>query len=262
MPSKQYVPEFWTPFEIQVGDQKVTCNLGTDSDVAEDASLCIIPTQARNVVEDPAGTTEKPNVMTQWLDMLTDAGARILLFHGHWFDKLSVLVDMAREGGDGFALWQQRLDGVVAEALRRGYATPGRVVLMGSSRHGFAVLHGGSNNKDVSAIVAWGPVTYWPRLKEFAGMEGNPVVQANDIFGWADRYPPRPMLIQTGYDDDRVGSDLHLRLAALLTEAYFDAGAVDKFTHHVVNIPGHSLGPKPDIAFDYPLAWLRRNGYL
>ena len=79
MRSKQYVPEFWAPMTIDAGGQSVSCNFGCDDETGPDAPLCIIPTQAKHAVEDPVGVKDKPNVMTQWLDLLTSAGARILL---------------------------------------------------------------------------------------------------------------------------------------------------------------------------------------
>ena len=60
-------------------------------------------------------------------------------------------------------------------ALSRGWARPGRVVLMGSSRHGIRVtLHAMARNPDVSAGVAHQPVVHWPRMREFQRYGGQP----------------------------------------------------------------------------------------
>ena len=89
---------------IEANGQYVSCNFGSDDDVTDDAPLCIIPTQARDAVEDPVNVLEKPNVMTHWLDLLTAAGAKILLMHGHFFDSLSELSGGLEAGIDGFEM--------------------------------------------------------------------------------------------------------------------------------------------------------------
>ena len=94
--SKQYDPNFWTPMTIEANGQAVLCNFGCDDEVPADAPLCIIPTQALDAVKDPVNTLEKPNVMTPWLDLLTAAGAKILLMHGRYFDKFSELAEDLR----------------------------------------------------------------------------------------------------------------------------------------------------------------------
>jgi hypothetical protein len=76
-------------------------------------------------------------------------------------------------------------------------------------------------------------------------MEDNPVIKTNDIYEWVDLFPPRPVLVQTGYDDQRVGTDLHQRFIAAMTRVYEARGAQGRFTHDPVPIPGHSGGPKP-----------------
>ena len=125
---------------IEADGQSVLCNFGCDDEVAEDAPLCIIPTQALDAVKDPVNTLEKPNVMTPWLDLLTAAGAKILLMHGRYFDKFSELAEDLENGVDDFEMWQRRADGVVDHVIEHGLGKPGRIVFMGSSRHGFAVL--------------------------------------------------------------------------------------------------------------------------
>ena len=87
----------------------------------ENATLCLIPTQAKNVVADPASLKEKPNVMSQWLDRLTAAGASILLMHGEHYDDLKLLAERAATGVDGFALMEARLRAVIDDALVKEY---------------------------------------------------------------------------------------------------------------------------------------------
>ena len=71
-----------------------------------------------DAVEDPVNTLEKPNVMTPWLDLLTAAGAKVLLMHGRFFDKFSELAEDLKNGVDDFEMWQSRADGIVDHSAR------------------------------------------------------------------------------------------------------------------------------------------------
>ena len=243
MDSKQYSPEFWTPMMIGAKGQYVSCNFGSDDEMAENAPLCIIPTQAKDVVEDPVNVLEKPNVMTHWLDLLTAAGAKILLMHGHFFDSLSELAGGLEAGIDGFEMWQRRVDLVIDAVIERGLATPGKIVFMGSSRHGFGVLYGTARNEKIDAAVVIGPVIYWPWLKEFKGMDKHPLIRKHDLYDLVDRFPPQPLQVQQGYADERIGQHHNERLAAMLKEAYEANGVPDRLTLTPMEIRGHSGGP-------------------
>ena len=261
MESKQYVPKFWTPMTIGAKGQYVSCNFGSDDDVAEDALLCIIPTQAREVVEDPVNVLEKPNVMTHWLDLLTAEGAKILLMHGHFFDSLSELAGGLEAGIDNFEMWQRRVDLVIDAVIERGLGTPGRIVFMGSSRHGFAVLYGTARNEKIDAAVVIGPVIHWPWLKEFEGMDEHPLIRTHDLYDLVDRLPPRPVQVQQGYADVRIGQHHNERLAAMLAEAYEANGVPERLTLTPMEIPGHSGGP-PMHVNETVVTFLRTQGFL
>ena len=261
MNSKQYVPAFWTPMMIEANGQYVSCNFGSDEDVADDAPLCIIPTQARDAVEDPVSVLEKPNVMTHWLDLLTAAGAKILLMHGHFFDSLSEMSGGLEAGIDGFEMWQRRVDLVIDAVIERGLVAPGRIVFMGSSRHGFAVLYGTARNEKIDAAVVIGPVIHWPWLKEFEGMDDHPLIRKHDLYDLIDRLPPRPVQVQQGYADVRIGQHHNERLASMLTEAYESRGMADRLALTPMEIPGHSGGPPMHVNRTV-VTFLRRQGFL
>ena len=260
--SRQYIPEAWRMYTVEAGGEEILCNLNLEPQAGKTALLCLIPTQARDVVVDPASLKVKPNVMSQWLDRLTAARASVLLVHGERYDDLVRLSNWARNGKDGFALMEARLRAVVDHALENGYARRGGIVAMGSSRHGFAVLHSMARNPSVSAAVAHQPVIHWPRMSEFVGMDGNVVVERNSLFRYTDRFPPRPLLIQTGYRDDRVGQEWISSWTRSLADAYAKQGAADKFTHDVMDIPGHDGARVPTPALDIVVHWLRRQALL
>ena len=256
MESRQYVQEAWHPVTICRRGQSVVCNLNP-APGAGSATLCIIPTQARKVVEDPVGLRKKPNVMSQWLDRLTAAGINVLLVHGEWFDLLRRLAEDARSGRDGFALWLERMETVVDHSIAHGYGDPGRFVSMGSSRHGFAALHAMANIPGIAASVAHQPVVWWPRMDEFQGMDDNAIVLAHSLYELADRFPPRPAMVQTGYNDQRVGQDWIDRAVHRISDAYRAAGSGHRFTHDLMDIPGHDGTRIPTSALDSVVPWMR-----
>ena len=261
MGSKQYVPEFWTPMMIWAKGQYELCNFGSDDDGAEDAPLCIIPTHAKDVVKDPVNVLEKPNVMTHWLDLLTAAGARILLMHGQFFDSLSELAGGLEAGIDGFEMWQRRVDLVVDEVIERGLGVPGRIVFMGSSRHGFGVLYGTAQNEKIDAAVVIGPVIHWPWLKEFEGMDNHPLIRKHNLYDLVGRLPPRPLQVQQGFADERIGQHHNERLAAMVREAYEASGSPERLALTPMEIPGHSGGP-PMHVNETVVTFLRAQGLL
>ena len=259
--SKQYAPDFWNPMTIEAGGQPVLCNLGCDDHVPDDAPLCVIPTQAIDAVKDPVNTLEKPNVMTPWLDLLTAAGAKVLLMHGRYFDRFSELAENLKNGVDDFEKWQARADGVVDHVLDSGLGSPGRIVFMGSSRHGFAVLFAAARNPRIDAAVVIGPVISWPWLREFEGMDDEPLIKKHDIYDLVEGLPPRPLQVQMGYDDKRIGQHHNERLSSALTEAYESRGAARRLLLTPMEIPGHSGGP-PMHVNQTVIAFLRTQGLL
>ena len=96
--SRQYIPEAWRMYTIEAGGEEILCNVNLEPQAGKTAPLCLIPTQARDVVVDPASLKVKPNVMSQWLDRLTAARASVLLVHGERYDDLVRLSNWARTG--------------------------------------------------------------------------------------------------------------------------------------------------------------------
>ena len=260
--SRQYIEEAWEPCRILVDGDLMSCNFNANPELGGRAALCVIPTQALAVVEDPVRMKVKPNVMSEWLDRLTARGAGILLVHGKWFDNMWTSASMATRGVDYFSRIEARMAAAIDGALSRGWATPGRVVLMGSSRHAFVSLEVMARNSDVSAGVAHQPVVHWPRMREFQGMEGNPVVMRHSLYDLVDRFAPRPLYIQTGYADLRVGQDWIEALIAPLSAEYERRGCGPRFTRELLPIPGHDGTRVPVAALDSVVDWLCGQGLL
>ena len=254
--SRQYIAEAWEPCRIPVDGDLMSCNFNANPELGGKATLCVIPTQALAVVDDPVRMKIKPNVMSEWLDRLTAKGAGILLVHGKWFDNMWTSAAMAASGVDFFNRIEARMAAAVSGALSRGWAAPGRVVLMGSSRHAFVSLLAMARNPDVSAGVAHQPVVHWPRMKEFQGMEGNPIVMRHSLYDLVDRFAPRPLYMQTGYADQRVGQGWIEALVAPLSEEYERRGSGSLFTRELLPIPGHDGTRVPVAALDSVVDWL------
>ena len=109
---------------------------------------------------------------------------------------------------------EARIRAVIDDALAKRYTRPGRVVVMGSSRHGFAILHSMALNADVSAAVAHQPVIHWPRMSEFTGMDDNEIVKRNGLF-------PRAIASILTEDCSEVISIPDLLLLRLAAMGYF-----------------------------------------
>ena len=260
--SRQYIEDAWEPCLIPADGDLVSCNFNANPELGGQATLCVIPTHRLPVVEDPVRMKVKPNVMSEWLDRLTARGAGILLVHGKWFDNMWTSAAMATRGVDYFSRIEARMAAAIEGAQSRGWATPGRVVLMGSSRHGFVTLEAMARNPAVSAGVAHQPVVYWPRMREFQGMEGNPVVMRHSLYDLVDRLAPRPLYIQTGYADERVGQDWIEALIGPLTEEYERRGCGSRFTRELMPIRGHDGTRVPISALDSVVDWLCEQGLL
>ena len=255
MNSRQDVQDAWRPVTIRQRGQSVVCNFNP-APGAGSATLCIIATQAGHV-EAPVGLEREPDLVSQWVDRLTAAGASVLLVHGECFDDLWRLAEDLRGGRDVFALWLERMGMVVDHSAAHGYGDPGRFVGMGISRYGFAVLRAMANFPGIAASVAHQPVVWWPRLKEFQGMEDNSIVLAHSLYDFAEKFPPRPTMVQTGYNDQRLGQDWTERAVHRISDVYRSAGCGHRFTHDLMDIPGHDSAPIPASAPDSVVTWMR-----
>ena len=255
MESRRHVWEAWRPVTIRRRGQSVACSLNPASG-AGSATLCIVPAQAGNV-DDPVGHERETDVVPQWAARLLRADASVLLVHGECFDDLWRMAEDVRGGTDVFARWLERMGAVVEHAEAQGYGDPTRFVGMGVSRYGFAVLRAMADYPGIAAAVAHQPVVWWPRLTEFRGMEDNAIVRAHSLFDFAERLPPRPTMVQTGYNDQRLGQDWTERAVRRISDAYGAAGSPNRFAHDLMDIPGHDETPIPASAPDRVVSWMR-----
>jgi len=249
----------WTPFEVQDSDGPIGCNYCRRLDADTVRSIAIMPTYSWAVRVDLESEV-RTNIMIKWIDALTLAGAGVVLMDG--VDDLWTLSRWAESGKDGFAWLTRRIEAVMEESVRRGYGSSDKVFVMGSSRHGYASLHAMANLPQLAGAVAVQPIVWWPNLEEFLGMEENPIVRRNDLRQWADRFAPRPLLVQTGYNDRRAGQKWFGRLLAPVAEAYRQSEAADRFAHEVMPVQGHSGERMPETYVEGVVLWLRDRGLV
>lgn len=98
-------------------------------------------------------------------------------------------------------------------------------------------------------------------------MDDHPIIRDNALFDWADRFPPRSLLIETGYNDQRVGTWAQKRLVVSLAEAYAKADVRERFTHELSAKAGHGSQDSletPNITTDPVdrVEWLGEQGIL
>ncbi len=265
----------WTAISVPVENgESVLCNWGRPATPASHQVMAVFPTYSWALERGLGGATDEPirsplesgaiTVRSETVDFLA-AGINVLLMAG--IDDLWVLSANVAAGRDDFMGFTDRVRAVVQEGLRRGLALPGGVVLGATSRHGYFVLHAMANIPEVSATMCRVPVVYWPQLEEFLGMDEHPIIKNNALVDWVYRYPPRPLHIETGYNDQRVGTWAQKQLVVSLAEAYSEAGAREHFTHELSAKAGHGSQDSldtPTIEHD-PIdrvEWLREQGIL
>jgi len=156
---------------------------------------------------------------------------------------------------------EKRIKYAIDYCLENSFASMGKIVAMGSSRHGFAILLSMAKNSVISGAVAHQPVIYWPRMREFGGQD-HQLVNKYDLYGLVEAFPPRPLMIQTGYNDQRMGQEHSEKLTKLLKKHYRSNGAESHLFHDMLTIPGHDGIRVPDNAIDAVVPWLQRQALI
>jgi alpha-beta hydrolase superfamily lysophospholipase len=169
------------------------------------------------------------------------------------------------EKGENFvADWRRRVDEVVAYLVDQGIADPACIMADGTSRGGFLACHAaaaGPKSGDfgyVRAVVAFAPVTDLLTLREFAGMENDPLTQQLALVNQADALADRAVWIIIGSDDERVGTDQAMEFSRRLVRAAGERGLEPQVTLQVVPVPGHASKPE---WHDLAAAWILEQGH-
>jgi pimeloyl-ACP methyl ester carboxylesterase len=113
----------------------------------------------------------------------------------------------AEHGDDFVAENNRRLTEVLDHLIAAGYTDVAKVAVCGTSRGGFLGLHFTGSDPRVRCVVAFGPVTDLPVLREFKGTEGNALVTSLALSRQADKLAGRAVWVIIGDRDERVGTD-------------------------------------------------------
>ena len=215
----------WTDFEVETAQGRIVCSLGRAAAPHSPPTLCMVLYSGSPV------------------EKLIERGAHVLKVPVGW-PGLGHVAAAARDGNDLFVEVNARLEAVNTKAMEAGLTEPGRTILMGSSRDGFIALDAMAHIPEIGAAIANQTVTVWPYLGEFKGMEGNAILQKHDLQEHASLMAPRPVLLQIGYNDERVGTAHCRELAEQLEQVYDQVSVADRTELHVLAIKGHSGSPQ------------------
>lgn len=232
----------WTEFEVETSEGMIVCSLGRAAMPYSPPTLCMVLYSGLPV------------------EKLIQRGAHVLKVPVGW-PNLRDVATAVRAGNDLFVQENTRLATINTKAMEVGLTKPGRTVLMGSSRDGFIVLDTMAHIPEIGAAIAYQTVTVWPYLAEFKGMESNAILQQHDLQEHASLLAPRPVLLQIGYNDERVGTAPCRKLAERLEQVYDRMGAADRTELHVLAIKGHADSPQGE---DHRrlLRWLYEQGFI
>lgn len=247
----------WSDIGVSHGSESITCCVGESTSCTPSATLCLFLGADAGLVEDP------PSFFSHYrypLDLLIRGGARVLAMPSSWED-LRELVQRIRFGEDAFGEAVARVRAVTDHVVQGGLAAEGRIVVIGTSRYGWLALAAMAHIPEIGGAVATQTVSYWSHLVEFKGLETDPIIQRYDLRRLAHKMPPRSVLVQVGYYDERVGTERGRELAARLDEAYATAGLPERCTFEILPFKGHSESDPSE-----PLVsiadWLAGQGFL
>jgi hypothetical protein len=170
--------------------------------------------------------------------------------------------ELVKRGYDPFTRVERRINAAVTHILNNQSRRSADIVAIGSSRYGFSALSTAAENSDIDGVVAHQPVIWWPSMYQFSDVEyRNPIIQENSLYEEVGQLPPRPVLIQTGYMDDRIGQHNIDKYTQMLSSAYASQGIPDRFQHTTMEIPGHS-GYVPPMSFDEIVEWIKKHEFV
>ena len=241
----------WTHYVVNSPGAEIRCYLGeavdTSGEPARRGSSSILW-----IVLESSGcqlADAPPDDMRTWgnsprhpLGDMLRGGSRLLVLPIDW-PRLDEVAARIRAGEDIFGLSIDRIRRVASCAIARGWAGVDRIVLAGCSRFGFLALDAMAHIPDIAAAIALKPATYWPYVREFEGMDDDPIIKKHDLRNLAERFPPRPVLLLPAYADTRAGTEPCREFAECLEERYRRAGAAGKCKLQLLSIPGHGGDP-------------------
>ena len=118
----------------------------------------------------------------------------------------------ARAGVDVFGDIRDTGRALIDLCLQHGLAREEAIVLSGTSRGALAALHVMSADTRVLAAAVHWPVTHLPALREFSGLEANPIIERANAQALLPNLADRHVFIAIGSVDPRVDAAACARL--------------------------------------------------
>jgi dienelactone hydrolase len=146
-------------------------------------------------------------------------------------------------GEDIVATFRAQVNDVIDHLVASGAADPSRIAAVGTSRGGFMAFQAGAGDPRIRAIAAFGPVTDLLALREFAGLEANPLVRRLALADAAAALADRAVWITIGHADSRVGTDKAVAFAETLRNAAAARNLPPRITLRIMPVPGHTTAP-------------------
>ncbi len=91
----------------------------------------------------------------------------------------------------------------------------------------------------IDAVIAHELVIHLHYLHEFRNLPSHLIVQRHDLFRHLTELAGRPVLLQSGYDDERVGTQWAQQFAKQLLREYDDHSSAGKCVITMLPIKGH-----------------------
>ena len=142
---------------------------------------------------------------------------------------------------------------VLDDLIAKGYTDPDRVALVGISRGGFLGLHFAAADSRIRCLALVAPVTDLRTLREFRGMDDNPVIGSLAVVNRAEPLAGRAVWFIIGDRDERVGTDHTIALARRLSKLAMQRGVKPQVVLHVVPADGHA---NPDGSHAMAARWI------
>jgi dienelactone hydrolase len=151
--------------------------------------------------------------------------------------------------GDFNRKCSQVLDYLIAEK----YVDPARAAAGGISRGGFLALHWAAAEPRVRCVAVFSPVTELMALREFDEAKDRQHIERLDLVHVAAKLADRPIWVEIGNDDHRVGTDQAIAFTRALVREATAKKLPPQVELHVTTTPGHST---PIAAHDAAAAWI------
>ncbi len=160
-----------------------------------------------------------------------------------------------RQGDDPMADFTNRAREVLDALVEEGLADPRRVLASGTSRGGFAALHLAAADSRVGSAAALAPVTDLAALREFQGLEGDPLTRSLALVEKAEALAARDLWIIIGDRDERVSTQRAIELALAVSRAAVSRKTGSRLEFRVEFADGHRV---PEGAYRRASHWLLR----